>query len=148
MTGKTSTAVGTPPASLSAQLLIHVCEYMKPGVWYAWGDVVKAVTPRVPRHAAGRRGYAEWTRGRRRITGEDPPKRPFTETDVRGGARTLIRWSVDNVIDAFEWRGPRQHREIRLLRVPPHIREYIKVDVNDEGHDTEGAVGNSRPSES
>lgn len=114
-----------PPASLSAQLLIHVCEYMEPGRWYAWNDVVAAVTPKVPRMPAARRGEADWARQRRQRTGEEAPKRGVTEATVRAGARILIRWSVDNVPDAFEWRGPRQGREIRLRHVPTYIREYV-----------------------
>lgn len=119
----------TLPASLSAQLLIHICRYMTPGVWYDWQEVVKAVTPRVPRSVAGRRGYAEWERGvRRRRPDEDPPPRDIREGDIRSGARTWIRWAVDNVEGVFEWRGKvrQSNRQIRLVHIPPHIRDYVK----------------------
>ena len=116
---------GAPPAALSSQLQIHVCAYMELGKWYRWEDVVKAVTPRVPREAAGRRGYADWVGQSTRRTGHPPAARPIAQAHVLAGSRTLIRNAVDNVKDAFEWRGPRTHREIRLLRIPEHILDYV-----------------------
>jgi hypothetical protein len=118
---------GTPPATTSAQLLVYVCRYMKIGVWYDWDDVVKAVTPKVPRMAALRRGESEWARGIRKRTGHTPLRpHPNPEVAVKSGARILIRWSVDNVENTFEWRGERGHRQLRLLRVPHHVRDHVK----------------------
>lgn len=117
--------MGTPPASRNAQLLIHVCRYMTIGEWYDWEDVVKAVTPRVQRMPAVQRAEEERARLSRKRTGREPPKRAITDRIVGAGARTHIRWAVDSVINTFEWRGKRPRRQVRLLRVPPHIREYV-----------------------
>ena len=121
-----STTGGTPPTTMSAQLLVYVCEYMQIGKWYDWNDVVKAVTPKVPRMMAMRRGESEWTRGIRKRTGHTPLRpHPNPETVVKSGARILIRWTVDNVQNTFEWRGERGHRQLRLLRIPEHVRDHV-----------------------
>lgn len=123
-----STIMGTPPASRNAQLLIHVCQYMKIGKWYDWEDVVKAVTPRAQRMPAAQRAEEERDRLAVKRTGRKAPKRAITDRIVAAGARTHIRWAVDSVVNTFERRGKRPNQQIRLLRVPPHIRPYLDGD--------------------
>jgi hypothetical protein len=117
---------GTPPDSLCAQLLIHVCDELLDGEWHSWNDVVETVTPRVPRWRAARLGNDERDRVNRYRTGRNAvPRAPNSEAAIRSGARTLIAWAVYASRRWFEKEGPRNGQRIRMLDVPTHLREYV-----------------------
>lgn len=119
---------GTPPDSLSAYLLIHLCVYLQDGKWHSWDDVVKAVSHRVPRTVAGRRGEADRARVSRYRTGKKGRSRdPDNEAAIRAGARTLLSQAVRSSERWFEKDGPRLNQRIRMKGVPEHIRKYLTM---------------------
>lgn len=126
MSSKKSLGEGTPPDALAAQLLIHVCEYLQDRQWHDWDDVVKAVTPKVPRPTAARKGEKEWKRITRYRTGRTPTSRdPNSEAFIRNGARALLASAVRTSERWFEREGKRGSLRIRMLEVPKHLRAYV-----------------------
>lgn len=118
--------MGTPPDSLCAQLLIHVCKELLDGKWHSWNDVVEAVTPMVPRGLAARTGNDERDRIHKYRTGRKaPPRAPNSEAAIRAGARTWLAWAVYSSRRWFEKKGKRGSKQIRMIDVPAHLREYV-----------------------
>ena len=136
---------GTPPQSLCAQLIIPICHYLQDGEWHSWDDLVKVVTPYVPRPVAGRQGKNDWERSyKKRNPGKSPPYRnPNSEALIQSGARTWIGWAVYGSNRWFEKVGKRGKVRIRMRAVPRHIRAYVYAEparVPQEGPESTGGT--------
>jgi hypothetical protein len=119
---------GTPPEALGTELLIHICVYLQDGKWHAWNDVVEALTPKVPRSVAGRKGKSELERIRVLRTGKKGrPRDPNSEACVRSGARALLAQALRGWEQYIVKEGPRLNQRVRMKGLPDHIRQYVTM---------------------